>query len=155
MSEIHIKIDNQEKLWPKSVITPKEILEIGEKQEPYGTYIIFKINGDKKQEIWNGPAKDDLHKNIDIKNSDVFSIEYKLQNLNIHYTVNGERQEISATDNKLTVAQILEKAKFVPVEKFQLFNVKTETDYTDPTQEITIQNGDKFLALSSGPTPVA
>ena len=155
MSEIHIKIDNQEKLWPKSAITPKEILEIGEKQEPYDTYIIFKIQGGKKQEIWNGPAKDNLHKNINIKNNDVFSIEYKLQNLKIYYTVNGERQEILATGNKLTVVQILEKAKFVPVEKFKLFNAKTETDYTDPTQEITIQNGDEFLALSSGPTPVA
>jgi len=61
----------------------------------------------------------------------------------------------SAPDNKLTVAQILEKAKFVPVDKFKLFNAKTKKDYTDHNQEITIQNGDEFLALSSGPTPVA
>ena len=155
MFEIHIKIDGQEKIWPKSIITPKDILEFGEKQEPYDAYIIFKIQGDKKQEVWNGPAKDDLHKNIEIKNDDVFSIEHKSQDLKIYYTVNGEKQEILASDNKLTVAQILEKAKFVPVNKFKLSNAKTETDYTNPNQEIIIQNGDEFLALSSGPTPVA
>lgn len=155
MSEIHIKIDGQEKAWSKPVITPKDILDLGEKQEPYDVYVIFKIQGDKKLEIWNGQAKDDLHKNIEIKNDDVFSIEYKPQDLKIYYTVNGEKQETSATDNKLTVAQILEKAKFVPVSKFKLFNAKTKKDYIDPNQEIIIQNGDEFLALSSGPTPVA
>ena len=96
-----------------------------------------------------------LHKDIEVKNDIVFSIEYKPKDLKIHYTVNGENQEISATDNKLTVAQILEKAKFVPVDKFKLFNAKTKKDYTASNQEIIIQNGDEFLALSSGPTPVA
>lgn len=155
MSEINIKIDGQEKTWPKPVITPKDILELGEKQEPYDVYIIFKIQGDKKQEIWNGQITDDLHKNIEIKNDDVFSIENKSKDLKIHYTVNGEKQEASVANNKLTAAQILEKAKFVPVDKFKLFNAKTKTDYTDLNQEIIIQNGDEFLALSSGPTPVA
>ena len=155
MSEINIKIDGQAKTWPKPIITPKDILDLGKKQEPYDVYIIFKIQGDNKQEIWNGQVKDDLHKNIEIKNDDVFSIEHKSQDLKIHYTVNGEKQETSATNNKLTVAQILEKAKFVPVGKFKLFNAKTKKDYTDPNQEIIIQNGDEFLALSSGPTPVA
>ncbi len=155
MSEIHIKIDGQEKIWPEAVITPKDILEFEKKQEPYDAYVIFKIQGDKKQEVWNGTAKDDLHKNIEIKNDDVFYIEHKPKDLKIYYTVNGETQEILASDNKLTVVQILEKAKFVPVEKFKLFNAKTKTDYTNPSQEIIVQNGDEFLALSSGPTPVA
>ncbi len=155
MSEIYIKIDGQEKAWPKPVITPKDILEFGEKQEPYDVYVIFKLQGDKKRKVWNGSAKDSLHKNIAIKNDDVFSIEYKSQDLKIYYTVNGERQEIAGSDNKLTAAQILEKAKFVPVDKFKLFNAKIKTDYTNPNQEIIVQNGDEFLALSSGPTPVA
>ncbi len=155
MVEIHIKIDGQEKLWSESFITPKDILELGQKQEPYPAYVIFKIQGDKKQEVWNGPAKDDLHKKLEIKNDDVFSIEHKIQDVKIYYTVNGEKQEISASDNKLTVTQILEKAKFVPVDKFKLFNAKTNTDYTNSHEEITVQTGDEFLALSSGPTPVA
>jgi len=155
MSEINIKIDDQEKKWPKSVITIKDILYLGEKQEPYDVYIIFKMQGDKKQEIWNGQAKDGLHKNIEIKNDDMFFIEYKSQDLKIHYTVNGEKQETLVTESKLTVAKILEKAKFVPVNKFKLFDAKTRKDYTTPDQEIVIQNGDEFLALSSGPTPVA
>ena len=155
MSEIQIKIDGQEITWAKPVITPKDILELGKKQEPYDAYVIFKIQGDKKQEVWNGPAKGDLHKKIEIKNDDVFSIEYKSQDLKIYYTVNGETQEILVENNKLTVVQILEKANFIPVEKFKLYNAKTKTDYTDPNQEIIVQNGDEFLALSSGPTPVA
>jgi len=54
-----------------------------------------------------------------------------------------------------TVAKILEKAKFVPANKFKLFDATIKKDYTTPDQEIVIQNGDGFLALSCGLTPVA
>ena len=155
MSEVHIKIDNQEKTWPKSVITPKDILKLGGKPEPYSSYIIFKIQKGTTEEIWKGEAEE-LHKNISIENGDAFEIKYnRAQKLTIRYTVNGEVQEISTNENKLTVKKILEKANFVPVEKFKLFNAKTDTSYTDSNQEVTIHDGDEFLALSSGPTPVA
>ena len=154
ISDIYIKIDSQEKSWSKSFITPKDILEIGKRQEPYNVYIIFRIQNGKKEEIWDG-IEQDLHKEIEVKNGDEFTICYKSQELKIHYTVNGEDQEILATNNKQTVAQILEKAEFIPVEKFKLFNAKTNEDYKDLNQTISIKAGDEFLALSSGPTPVA
>ena len=155
MFEVHIKIGNQEKTWAQSVITPKDILELGEKKEPYSLYIIFKNQKGTTKEIWKGEEKE-LHKNINIQDGDEFEITYnRAQKLKIHYTVNGEVQEISTNDNKLTVKQILENANFVPVEKFKLFNATTDTSYTDSNQPLTIHDGDEFLALSSGPTPVA
>ena len=80
MSEIHIKINGQEKPWSQSFITPKDILELGNKQEPYNVYIIFKIQHGKKEEVWNGVEKD-LHKNIKIEDEDAFDIEDKFQDL--------------------------------------------------------------------------
>ena len=154
MSEISIKIDGHEIPWSKPVITPKNILELGDKPEPFDNYIIFKIEGDKKQEIWNGTEKN-LHKEIKAEDGTIFDIESKFEDSKIHYTVNREKQEILEKDNPLTVAQILEKAQFVPLEKFKLFNSKTEENYTDSNQKIKIQNGDEFLALSSGPITVA
>ena len=125
MSEIHININGQDKYWPQPSITPKDILEVGEKQEPYSNYVIFKIQHGSKEKVWNG-AEQDIHKNIKIENGDKFDIVNNLQGVKIHYTVNGEAQEISSTNDKQTVAQILERAKFVPVEKFKLFNAKTK-----------------------------
>ena len=154
MSEIHIKINGQQKPWPKSFITPKDILEIGQKQEPYNDYVIFRIQPNTRELIWTGDEKD-IHKRIEVKNEDVFDIEYRAKTDVIYYTVNGEKYDILATENKQTVSQILEKAKFVPVEKFKLFNAKTEENYKDLNQEIIIKDGDEFLVLSSGPTPVA
>ena len=150
--KVYIKIDNQEESWEESFITPKDILELGQKVEPYSLYVIFQTKNGQEEKIWNGEEKK-LHTNIKIKNGDEFSIENKKSV--IHYTVNGETQEISAVDNKLTIKQILEKAEFVPVEKFKLFNAKTEKEYINLDEEIAIKNEDKFLALSSGPTPVA
>ncbi len=154
ISDIYIKIDNHEKPWSKPFITPKDILEIGKKQEPYNVYIIFRIQGGEKEEVWNG-IEQHLHQKIEVKSGDEFTIHYKSQELRIHYTVNGEDQEILATNNEQTVAQILEKAEFIPVEKFKLFNAKTNMDYKDLNEKVLIENGDEFLALSSGPTPVA
>ncbi len=155
MSEIQIKVDGQEKTWPRDVITPKEILELGEVREPYSDYIILKIHRGTEQEVWDG-EEEELHKSIKIEQESAFSIKHKKPgSVEIHYTVNGESQVVSGINNKLTAQQILEKANFVPSDKFKLFNVKTQKDYTDPNQEIIIQNKDEFLALSSGPTPVA
>ena len=151
MSEIHIKVDGQEKSWPDASITPKDILKLGEKNEPYSNYTIYKNQSEK---IWAG-EKEGLNEAINIKDGDKLQITPNGEG-EIYYTVNGEEQEpLSTGNNKLTVSQILQAAKFTPVEKFRLFNVKEETSYSDPNEEIVVDDGDEFLALASGPTPVA
>jgi len=152
MSKIYIKINDQEISWTHSFITPKNILEMGKVQEPYNVYIIVKIQDNKDVEIWD--ATKDLQKEIEVTNGDQFNI-VNIKNRKIHYTVNGENQETLYSNNELTVKEILERAKFIPVEKFKLFNIKIDKDYIDKNEKIKIQNGDEFLALSSGPTPVA
>ena len=151
MSEIHIKIDGEEKPWSSTSITPKDILELGDKAEPYNIYRIYK---NRSEEIWGGDEKD-LNKNLQIQDGDEFNIIPNEQK-EIHYTVNGEEQPpLGLNENKLTVSQILVRAEFVPVDKFRLFDVKTEKSYSNPNEEIIILAGDGFLALSAGPTPVA
>ena len=154
MSKIQIKIDNQEKLWTNSTITPKNILEIGEKQEPYDNYVIFKVQNGVKTKVWSG-QQEKLHEHLKVEDKDNFIIKYHSQNNKLYYTVNGEPQEILATHSEQTIKQILERANFTPVEKFKLYDSQTETEYAGATQVIKIKNHDKFLALTSGPTPVA
>ena len=77
----------------------------------------------------------------------------------VHYTVNGEPQ---VTDTSpLTVEQVLRRAgpgaaiDVDQLESYYLDNVRTGAKYENLGDEVAIVDGDQFVALHAGPTPVA
>lgn len=77
----------------------------------------------------------------------------------IHYQVNGESQ--TTTSCRLTVGVILEDAgKSAGIDvsglaNYYLENVATEQRYDDLDAEVVVCEGDSFIAVHRGPTPVA
>lgn len=77
----------------------------------------------------------------------------------IHYTVNGEPQ---ITDTSpLIVEQVLRRAgsdaaiDVAQLESYYLDNVRTGARYENLGDEVPIADGDQFVALHAGRTPVA
>ncbi|MYB34849.1 MAG: hypothetical protein F4X92_06965 [Gammaproteobacteria bacterium] len=77
----------------------------------------------------------------------------------IHYRVNGEQQ--TTTDSTLSVEQILRSAgktasiELQQLDSYILENIKTGNKCESLTDMVNILNGDEFLAVHSGATPVA
>ena len=77
----------------------------------------------------------------------------------IHYRVNGEQQDTA--EASLSVEQILRTAgKATSIDLQQLHSyiledLKTGSSYENLSEIVTISNGDEFLAIHSGATPVA
>ena len=77
----------------------------------------------------------------------------------ISYTVNGEPQVTEKTP--LTVEEILRQAgadaaiDLNQLESYYLDNVRTGARYEDLDDEVPIADGDQFVALHAGRTPVA
>ena len=77
----------------------------------------------------------------------------------IHYLVNGERQRTEK--ETMTVEEILRHAgngagiDVNDLDNYYLESVTNERQYRDLTDEIKLEDGDQFLAVYSGRTPVA
>ena len=77
----------------------------------------------------------------------------------IHYKVNGEEQ--TTQEGSLTVREILqnvgEMASVDPAQTDSYFleNVKTGQKYDNADDRIDLKEGDQFVAIHVGPTPVA
>ena len=77
----------------------------------------------------------------------------------IHYKVNGEAQSTRITP--LSVADILTKAgtgaSIDPneIRNYFLENIEDGRKYENPEDMVDISEGDQFLAIHQGPTPVA
>ena len=77
----------------------------------------------------------------------------------IHYQVNGERQRTE--DNTLTVQEILRRAgasagiDTSSIGSYYLERLRDSHKFTDLADAVTIEDGDQFLAVYSGRTPVA
>lgn len=76
-----------------------------------------------------------------------------------HYVVNGERQR--ADQPTLTVEQILRRVgtdagiNVADIGAYYLEHVSDDTEYRNLTDLVTIEDGDEFLAIYTGRTPVA
>lgn len=79
--------------------------------------------------------------------------------LPIHYTVNGERQ--TTDSHRLTVETILRRAgsaasiDTAEIDSYFLEDVSDGRKYENPAHYVDIKDGDKFLAVHVGRTPVA
>ena len=77
----------------------------------------------------------------------------------IGYTVNGERQVTARTP--LTVEEILRQAgadaaiDLAQLESYYLDNVRTGARYENLGDQVPVADGDQFVALHAGRTPVA
>jgi len=71
-----------------------------------------------------------------------------------NYFVNGESE--STTSHKLTAGQILENAGFTPASEYELEeNDHGHKTYTNPSDEVTIHEGQHFTATYTGVTPTS
>ncbi|MCY4263259.1 MAG: hypothetical protein OXE78_00145, partial [Gammaproteobacteria bacterium] len=79
--------------------------------------------------------------------------------IEIHYQVNGENQAIAS--NRLTMVAILERAgkpasiNVDDLSSYYLENVVTGKCYDDLDAEVIVCEGDRFIAVHSGKTPIA
>ena len=77
----------------------------------------------------------------------------------VHYTINGERQRTER--NPLTVEEILRHAgtaagiDLSDLRNYYLQSVKDDREYRNLADEIRLHDGDQFLAIYNGRTPVA
>lgn len=77
----------------------------------------------------------------------------------IHYRVNGERQRTE--DKTLTVEEILRRAgasagiDISNIGSYYLERLRDSHKFKDLADAVTIEDGDQFLAVYSGRTPVA
>lgn len=77
----------------------------------------------------------------------------------IHYLVNGERQR--AEKDILTVEEILRHAGSAAgidvndLDNYYLESISDERQYRNLADEVKLEDGDQFLAVYSGRTPVA
>lgn len=76
-----------------------------------------------------------------------------------HYLVNGENQD--TTKDELTVKDILKQAgkpasiDTDQIDQYILENINTGEKYSDLSTKVKIEEGESFIAIHSGPTPVA
>lgn len=69
------------------------------------------------------------------------------------YYVNDVLQ--TTHEKKLTVGTILTNANFIPVSDYNLVRKNGNKTFTDPDEEIPIHDGEKFVAVFKGTTPVS
>ena len=77
----------------------------------------------------------------------------------IHYEVNGERQRtnISPVALKIILMNAGREAGVDPndLQNYRLENIATGDRYNDPDEPVPVREGDKFVAIYTGSTPVA
>ena len=111
----------------------------------------------------DGTVFRDPDKKIEIHEGDKFTTKHRTEispvEMNIHYKVNGEEQTTS--HNRLTVEQILRNAgRNASIDTSQINNyflqdIDDGRKYENANDVVSIHDGDQFLAVHRGRTPVA
>ncbi len=107
-------------------------------------------------EIWRDPSA-----TVELRDGDSFEAKGRLRPLepSIRYTVNGEPQVTK--ESPLIVEEILRRAgpdaaiDLDHLKDYYLDNVRTGIRYENLGDEVPVTDGDQFVALYAGPTPVA
>ena len=116
----------------------------------------FELVRTKTGETWRDPSA-----GIELRDGDAFEAKGRVRpvELSIRYTVNGEEQVTN--ESPLTVEEILRRAgpdaaiDRKQLEDYYLDNVRTGARYEELGDEVPVTDGDQFVALYAGPTPVA
>ena len=113
----------------------------------------------------DGVKYSDAKQNVEVHTGDHFTTKKRDRDskpetpVEIHFRVNGEQQ--ATTEAALSVEQILRtagKAASIDLQQLNSYileNIKTGKKYESLTDIVNILNGDEFLAVHSGATPVA
>ena len=107
-------------------------------------------------ETWRNPSAA-----VELREGDAFDAKGRARPVepSIRYAVNGEPQV--TRESPLTVEEILRRAgpdaaiDLGQLEDYYLDNVRTGTRYENLRDEVPVSDGDQFVALYAGPTPVA
>ena len=120
--------------------------------DPTGFELVRTTTG----ETWRDPSAA-----IELRDGDAFEAKGRVRPVepSISYTVNGEQQVTK--ESPLTVEEILRRAgrdaaiDLDQLEDYYLDNVRTGARYENLGDEVPVTDGDQFVALYAGPTPVA
>ena len=133
-------------------LSVRELLELADKPID-GDYVVSR----------DGIEYDDPDQSIDVRSGDKIEIRRKPDRTSVvshevHYKVNGEDQV--ATENPLTAEEIMRRAGYpaaIDVDDLDSYLLERidGTKYERPADAVTIHNGDEFLAIHRGSTPVA
>ena len=133
-------------------LSVRELLKMADKPID-GDYVVSR----------DGIEYDDPDQSIDVRSGDKIEIRRKPDRTSVvshevHYKVNGEDQV--TTENPLTAKEIMRRAgnpAAIDVDDLGSYLLERidGTKYERPADAITIRNGDEFLAIHRGSTPVA
>ena len=120
--------------------------------DPIGFELVRTSTG----ETWRNPSEA-----VGLRDGDAFDAKGRPRRgrPSIRYTVNGERQVTK--ESPLTVEEILRRAgrdaaiDLNQLEDYYLDDVRTGARYENLSDEVPVTDGDQFVALHAGPTPVA
>lgn len=120
--------------------------------DPTGFELVRTTTG----ETWRDPSAA-----VELREGDAFDAKGHARPVRrpIRYTVNGEPQV--AKESPLTVEEILRRAgsdaaiDLNQLDDYYLDDVRTGTRYEALGDEVPVTDGDQFVALYAGPTPVA
>lgn len=124
-------------------MTATEILERAD-FDP-ATFYLVRIEGERRESYHDHP-----HKAIQIHQGMVFEAAH----CTIHFEVDGET--ISVRNDRLTPKVIMEKADVTPATHYLKRLTPCEESFRDrPEVEIEVHQGDRFITLYTGQTPVS
>ena len=151
-NQIKIFIDGKQIFVTKSDLTLAEILDAA--KIPIDEYYLVSEKGDE----YKAP-----NKKIELYSGERFNSKKRSHvppvTKTIHYSVNGEAQMTER--NPLTVETILKIAgaaasiDVAQIENYYLESIEGDQTYNSLSDQVTIQEGDRFLAVYRGKTPVA
>ena len=151
-NQIKFFIDGKQTLAAKSELTVAEIL--GSAKIPIDEYYLVSEKGDE----YKDPTKE-----IKLYSGERFQTRKRDHAPSvikkIYYSVNGEAQMTER--NPLTVETILKNAgaaasiDVAQIDSYYLESIENDQTYNSLADQVTIQEGDRFLAVYRGKTPVA
>ena len=151
-NQIRIFIDGKQVLATKSNLTVAEILDAA--KIPIDEYYLVSEKGDEYK---------DPNKKVKFYSGERFKSTKRRHvppvTKTIHYSVNGEAQMTERSP--LTVETILKIAgaaasiDVAQIDSYYLESVEGDQTYNNLSDQVTIQEGDRFLAVYRGKTPVA
>ena len=112
-------------------------------------------------ETADGKVLCDLDQLVEIQDGDKLALKRRppAETAEVHYKVNGEEQ--TTTTNPLSVEAILRQAgaaasiDVADLDSYYLENIADASKYQNLNDLVAIKDGDQFLAIHAGATPVA
>ena len=149
--KIEVFVDGRAVTVAGGSLSVRELLKMADKPVD-GDYVVSR----------DGIEYDDPDQSIDVRSGDKIEIRRKPDRISgalheVHYKVNGEDQV--TTENSLTAEEIMRRAgnpAAIDVDDLGSYLLERVdgTKYDRPA-DVTIRDGDEFLAIHRGPTPVA